>query len=71
VLLVDLAIAVLAAIVVLAVSSGLAVAAMIAIVVLIGCAVSGRLEARRRHAARTVRGRRTSVAPAGARSEPR
>lgn len=48
VLLVDLAIAIVAAIVVLAVTPGLAVAAMIAILVLAGCALSMGRESRRR-----------------------
>lgn len=71
VLLVDLGIAVIAAIVVLTLTPGLAVAAMLAVVVLIGCVVSVRLEARRHRAARTVRRGGTSVARAGARSRPR
>lgn len=51
VLLVDLAIAIVAAIVVLAITPGLAVAAMIAILVLAGCVVSLGRESRRQRRA--------------------
>ena len=71
VLLVDLGIAVIAAIVVLTLTSGLVVAAMIAVGVLIGCAFSGRLETRRRRVAHTAPRARTTVARAGTRPRPR
>ena len=52
VLLVDLGIAILAAVIVLTITPGLAVASMIAIAVLIACAISLRRESRRQHRAR-------------------
>ena len=74
VLVVDLAIAILAAIIVLTITPGLAVAAMIAIAVLTGCAISFRRESRRRRRARKARRRtaryagRSSPEPARRRS---
>lgn len=52
VLLVDVAVAIVAALVVLAVTPGLAVAAALAIVVLVACGVSFRRESRRRRGVR-------------------
>lgn len=59
VLLVDVGIAIVAAIVVLTITPGLAVASMIAIAVLTACAISFRRESRRRRHARDAR-RRTA-----------
>ena len=59
VLLVDIAVAILAALLVLTITPGLAVAAPIAIVVLAACAISFRRESRRHRRARRPR-RRTS-----------
>ena len=58
VLLVDVGIAIIAAIVVLTITPGLAVAGIIAIAVLAACAISFRRESRRRGRAR-IRRRRT------------
>jgi len=57
VLLIDVGIAIVAAIVVLTITPGLAVAAMIAIVVLIACGISFRRESRRRRRTRGPRRR--------------
>ena len=51
VLLVDVGIAIVAAIIILAITPGLAIAAAIAIVVLASCAISLRRESRRRRRA--------------------
>jgi hypothetical protein len=55
VLLVDLGIAIVAAIIVLLLTPGLAIAALIAILVLIACAISFRRESRRARTARASR----------------
>ena len=57
VLLVDLAVAFLAALFVLTITPGLAVAAPIAILVLAACAISFRRESRRHRRARGLRAR--------------
>ena len=55
VLLVDVGIAIVAAIVILTITPGLAVASIIAIAVLTGCTISFRRESRRRRRARDAR----------------
>jgi MFS superfamily sulfate permease-like transporter len=68
VLLVDVGIAIVAAIVILTITPGLAVASMIAIAVLIACAFSYRRESRRRRGARDAR--RRTARPAGRAGSP-
>ena len=67
VLLVDVGIAIIAAIVILTITPGFAVASIIAIAVLTACAISFTRESRRRRRARDAR-RRTARPPGRARS---
>jgi hypothetical protein len=68
VLLVDVGVAILAAIIVLTITPGLAVVSMIAIAVLAACAISFSRESRRRR--RAEHARRRAVRPAGRAAPP-
>jgi hypothetical protein len=69
VLLTDLGIAIVAAILVLILTPGLAIAAIVAIVVLIGCAVSFRIEARRRRHVPNLSARERAAQRAASRTQ--